>query len=137
MTKQRRTFDTNFKRQVVRMIHDQGLSVSQVCKDMNLGETAVRRWLSQVRAEQRGLPGVGKPLTAEQIRIRDLEAQNRQLRMDVDILKKASVGSTGQSNTFWFNIDFEGRLLWYKWDAQVCQLLKRRICGIDGRMDSH
>lgn len=90
MTKQRRTFDTNFKRQVVCMIHDQGLSVSQVCKDMNLGETAVRRWLSQVRAEQRGLPGVGKPLTAEQIRIRDLEAQNRQLRMDVDILKKAS-----------------------------------------------
>ncbi|MEB0033259.1 IS3 family transposase, partial [Undibacterium sp. RTI2.1] len=89
MTKQRRTFDTNFKLQVVRMIHDQGLSVSQVCKDMKLGETAVRRWLSQVRAEQSGLPGVGKPLTAEQIRIRELEAQNRQLRMDVDILKKA------------------------------------------------
>lgn len=79
MTKQRRTFDTNFKLQVVRMIHDQGLSVSQVCKDMKLGETAVRRWLSQVRAEQSGLPGVGKPLTAEQIRIRELEAQNRQL----------------------------------------------------------
>jgi len=72
------------------MIHDQGLSVSQVCKDMNLGETAVRPWLSQVSAEQRGLPGVGKPLTVEQISIRELEAQNRQLRIDVNIFKKAS-----------------------------------------------
>ena len=87
MTKQRRTFDTNFKRQVVRMIHDQGLSVSQVCKDMNLGETAVRRWLSQVRAEQRGLPGVGKPLTAEQIRIRDLEAKRAKLDAEISRIR--------------------------------------------------
>jgi transposase len=57
---------------------------------MNLGETAVRRWLIQVQAEQSGQPGLGKPLTADQIRIRELEKQNRQLRMDVDILKKAS-----------------------------------------------
>ncbi|MBC3813122.1 transposase [Undibacterium aquatile] len=51
MAKQRRTFDANFKLQAVRMIHDQGLSVSQVCKDMKFSETAVRCWLTQVRAE--------------------------------------------------------------------------------------
>jgi transposase len=72
------------------MIKDQGLGVSQVCEDMNLGETAVRRWLKQVEADQAGQSGIGKPLTAEQQRIRQLEAENRQLRMDVDILKKAS-----------------------------------------------
>ena len=92
MTKQskRRTFDTSFKLQVVQMIKQQGLSVGQVCKDMKLGETAVRRWLTQFEAEQSGRPGIGKPLTAEQQRIRQLEAENRQLRGDVDILKKAS-----------------------------------------------
>jgi transposase len=92
MTKQskRRAFDTSFKLQVVQMIKQQGLSVGQVCKDMNLGETAVRRWLTQYEAEQSGRPGIGKPLTAEQQRIRQLEAENRQLRGDVDILKKAS-----------------------------------------------
>jgi transposase len=37
-----------------------------------------------------GQSGIGKPLTAEQQRIRQLEAENRQLRMDNDILKKAS-----------------------------------------------
>jgi transposase len=90
MKKKRRSFDSGFKLQVVRMIKDQGLGVSQVCEDMNLGETAVRRWLKQVEADQAGQSGIGKPLTAEQQRIRQLEAENRQLRMDVDILKKAS-----------------------------------------------
>jgi transposase len=86
----RRVFDASFKLQVVEMIRSQGLSIAQVCQDMKLGETAVRRWLAQLDAEQLGQPGIGKPLTAEQQRIRQLEAENRQLRGDVDILKKAS-----------------------------------------------
>ena len=88
--KQRRTFDAEFKLQVVQMIRQQGLSVGDVCRDMRLGETAVRRWLAQVDEEAAGRPGAGKPLTAEQQRIRQLEAENKQLRGDVDILKKAS-----------------------------------------------
>jgi transposase len=90
MTQKRRAFDANFKLTVAQMIKDQGLSISQVCQDMNLGETAVRRWLKQVEAEQKGQAGIGKPLTAEQQRIRQLEAEVRQLKMDNDILKKAS-----------------------------------------------
>lgn len=90
MSQTRRTFDTSFKLQVVRMIKDQGLGVSQVCRDMNLGETAVRRWIAQFDAEQLGQTGIGKPLTAEQQRIRQLEGENRQLRQDNDLLKKAS-----------------------------------------------
>jgi transposase len=65
---------------------------------MGLVESVVRRWLSQVEAEQAGLSGIGKPITAEHQRIRQLELENRQLRGDVEILKKASVGSTGQRN---------------------------------------
>ena len=90
MSRKRRSFDTEFKLQVVRMIKDQGLSVGQVCRDMELGETAVRRWLAQFEAELQGQSGIGKPLTAEQQRIRALEAEVRRLREDNDILKKAS-----------------------------------------------
>jgi len=86
----RRVFDASFRLQVVEMIRTQGLSVGEVCRDMKLGETAVRRWLAQVDAEQIGQPGIGKPLTVEQQRIRQLEAENKQLRGDVEILKKAS-----------------------------------------------
>jgi transposase len=93
MTKKRRArreFDASFKLEVVRMVKDQGLSVTDVCRSMDLGETVVRRWVKQYETELSGQPGVGKPLTAEQQRIRQLEAENRQLRMDNDVLKKAS-----------------------------------------------
>jgi transposase len=90
MTRQRRNFDPSFKLEVVKMIKEQGLSVQHVCQSMGIGPTAVRRWLEQYDAEQSGRPGIGKPLTPEQQRIRQLEQENRQLRGDVDILKKAS-----------------------------------------------
>ncbi len=41
--KQRQTFNAEFKLQVVQLIRQQGLSVGDVCRDMKLGETAVRR----------------------------------------------------------------------------------------------
>ena len=86
MTKnQRRTFDAEFKLQVVQMIRDQGLSVGAVCRDMKLGETAVRRWLAQVGEEAASRPGLDKPLTPEPQRIRQPEAENKQPRGDVDM----------------------------------------------------
>ena len=87
--KSRRVFDTDFKLQVVQMVKAQGLSIGQVCKVMKLGESAVRRWLGQFEAEQSGQSGIGKPLTAEHQRIRQLESENKQLRGDVEILKKS------------------------------------------------
>lgn len=90
MERQCRVFDTRFKLEVVRMIKDQGLSVRNVSETMGIGPTAIRRWVKQYDAEQNGQPGIGKPLTAEQQRIRQLEQENRQLKGDVKILKKAS-----------------------------------------------
>ena len=52
----------------------------------------MRRWVAQVDAEQLGQPGIGKPLSTEQQRIRQLEAKNMQLRGDVEILKNRPRG---------------------------------------------
>jgi len=90
MTKQRRSFDPGFKLEVVKMIKEQGLSVQHVSESMGIGPTAIRRWMAQYEAEQSGQPGIGKPLSPEQQRIRQLEQENRRLREDVSILKKAS-----------------------------------------------
>jgi transposase len=78
MSKINKKYDAEFKLQVVQI------------QELDLGQTAVRRWLKQVKEESHGRSGVGKPLTEEQRRIRELEAKNRQLQMDVEILKKAS-----------------------------------------------
>ena len=90
MTRARKSFTADFKLEVARMVVDQGMAVAQVSQDMSIGPTAVRRWVDQYQAEQLGQPGIGKPLTVEQQRIRQLEYENRQLRSDNDLLKKAS-----------------------------------------------
>lgn len=90
MTSKRTEYDASFKLEVARMVVDQGLSVAQVVASMGVGKTAVRRWADQYRAELNGQPGIGKPLTAEQQRIRQLEAEVRQLKSDNELLKKAS-----------------------------------------------
>ena len=77
--KSRRVFDTDFKLHVVQVVKVHGLGIAEVCKDMKL---------SQFEAEQSGHSGIGKPLTAEHQRIRQLEFEDRQLRGDVEILKK-------------------------------------------------
>jgi len=69
------------------MIREQGLGVAQVCRDMNLVESAVRRWVEQYDEESAGRAGPGKPLTPEQQRIRQLETEVRQLKSDNELLK--------------------------------------------------
>ena len=44
----------------------------------------------QMDTSRAGRPGVRKPLTPEQQRLRQLETENRQLKLDNDLLKKAS-----------------------------------------------
>ena len=90
MSKQRKYYEAAFKLEVARMVVDQGMGVAQVVKDMSISRTAVCRWVEQYRAEQQGKPGIGKPLTVELQRIRQLEIENRQLRSDNELLKKAS-----------------------------------------------
>jgi len=91
----RRNFDTAFKLHVVHMIRDQGLNVGQVCRDLDLVDSAVRRWLTQYEAEQAGQPGQGRPLTPEQQRVRELERENQRLREDNSLLKKPRPSSPG------------------------------------------
>ena len=50
-------------------------NISEFYRKLGLGKTAVRRWAAQYRAELNGQPDVGKPLTPDQQRIRQLEAE--------------------------------------------------------------
>ena len=85
MKKARPLYETSYKLEVAKMVVDQGLTISQVCKDLTIGSSVVARWVKQYRAEMHG-----HPITPEQQRIRVLEIENRQLREDNLLLKKAS-----------------------------------------------
>ncbi|NPT61039.1 transposase [Paraburkholderia elongata] len=47
MKRRRRQFDTSFKLEAVRIVRDQGLSVGEVCRSMDLVDAVVRRWVAQ------------------------------------------------------------------------------------------
>lgn len=90
MSKTPRKFEASFKLEVVKMVREQGLSIREVCQSMGLSKSTVQRWTQQYDAERVGGAGIGQPLTPEQQRIRQLEVENRHLREDNAILKKAS-----------------------------------------------
>ena len=48
MKRARRFFSPEFKAEAVKLIKERGYSVSQACRELDIGETALRRWISQV-----------------------------------------------------------------------------------------
>ena len=49
MRRPRRTFSAEFKAEAVKLITERGYAITQACKELDVGETALRRWVSQVQ----------------------------------------------------------------------------------------
>lgn len=74
--------------------------VEQAANAMSVGLSFIQRWLQQYRQEMRGITSQAKAISPEQQRIQALEAENRQLKRDNDLLKKALVFLSGMNNLF-------------------------------------
>jgi putative transposase len=61
MMDQRRTTHASVKLEVVRMIKERGLSVRHVSQSVDIGQTAISRWMVQHEAEVTGKPSIGNP----------------------------------------------------------------------------
>jgi transposase len=84
----RRRFDEDFKAQAVRIVLDEGKSVSRVARDLDLTETALREWVNRARADRtKGKTGL---TTAERDELARLRKENRILREEREILRKAA-----------------------------------------------
>ena len=83
----RRSFTPEFKAQTVELVRTSGKSVGEVCRDLDLTETAVRRWVAQADVDAGRRDGL---TTAEREELSRLRRENRVLRDERDILKKAA-----------------------------------------------
>lgn len=84
----RRQYTDEFKAQTVRLVLDEGKSLSAVARDLDLTVSALRLWVEQTRADRtHGKTGL---TSAEREELQRLRKENRQLRMDREILKKAA-----------------------------------------------
>lgn len=90
MTKQRRSFSPEFKRDAATLVLDQGYSITTARRSLGVGETALRRWIRQLELERSGVTPASKALTPEQQRIQELEARIDRLEREKAILKKAT-----------------------------------------------
>ncbi len=84
----RRAFTDEFRAGAVRLVLDEGKSVPQVARDLDLTQSALRTWVERARADRtEGKTGL---TTAEREELGKLRKQVRELTMERDILKEAA-----------------------------------------------
>jgi transposase len=83
----RRSFTPEFKAEIVELCRRGDRSIGQVAKDFDLTETNVRTWVKQAEIDQGERPGL---TTEERAELSRLRRENRSLREDVEILKRAT-----------------------------------------------
>ena len=85
----RRAFTAEFKAEIVELCQRGDRSVGQVARDFDLTETAVRQWVKQAEPDA-GSRDDGGLTSAERDELAQLRRENRRLKEDVDILKRAT-----------------------------------------------
>jgi transposase len=84
----RRSFTDEFKAGAVRLVLDEGKTIPKVACDLDLTESALRTWVERARADRtQGKTGL---TTAEREELARLRKENRELRMEREILRKAA-----------------------------------------------
>lgn len=83
----RRSFSTEFKAEVVDLVRTSGKLIPEVCRDLDLVESAVRGWVRQAEIDNGQREGL---TTSEREELARLRKENRVLREERDILKRAT-----------------------------------------------
>jgi len=83
----RRSFTPEFKADIVERCLAGDRTVGQVARDFDLTETAVRAWVHQAETDAGERPGLTSDEREELSRLR---RENRRLRDDVEVLKRAT-----------------------------------------------
>jgi transposase len=87
--RKRRRFSEEYKAETVRLIQSSRKSIGQMALELGIGETALRRWVGQAEIEAgRGPAGALK--RSERAELVELRRENQRLRMEREILKKAT-----------------------------------------------
>ena len=84
----RRAFTDEYKGEVVELCRASGKSIAAVARDLDLSETAVRRWVSQAEVDAGRRDGL---TSAEHEELTRLRKEVRVLREERDILRRATV----------------------------------------------
>lgn len=85
--RKRRTFTAEYKAEVVKLIETSDKSISQIARDLDLTDSAVRDWVDKARQQRTPAAAAHAELEAEN---KQLRKRIRELEMEREILKKAT-----------------------------------------------
>ena len=85
-TTKRRSYTEAFKREAVALVTEQGSKISEAARSLDIGANLLGRWRRQFEEE-----GLGVRLSVdEREELKRLRKENRNLRLEKEVLKKAS-----------------------------------------------
>lgn len=84
----RRSFSDEFKSGAVRLILDEEKGISETARNLDVSESLLRGWVKQAKADRSG--GKTGLTTEERAELARLRRENKVLKMERDILKKAA-----------------------------------------------
>jgi transposase len=88
MARAKRSFSLEFREKAVAYVLEQDKSIAAAARELGVGESTLGSWVSAARQADSG--STGRMDHEEREETRRLRAENRELKMRVEILKKAT-----------------------------------------------
>ncbi len=88
MRERRRKFSPEFKDEAVKMVTESSRAITEVAREIQVNEGTLGNWVNKYRVEH---ADEEPPLSvSDRARLRELERENRELRMKAEFLGKAA-----------------------------------------------
>jgi len=86
----RKQYTKEFKLDAVRLVTEQGYTRAEAARNLGLNANMLGRWVQELQVDEaEAFRGNGK-LTVEQQELRRLREENRRLKLEREVLKKAA-----------------------------------------------
>lgn len=83
------SYDKQFKMAAIKLIIEEDIPVKTVSEELSIHRNTLYRWLEEYeRYGEDAFPGKGSRLYSYQFEIKKLQKENRELKEEIDILKK-------------------------------------------------
>ena len=91
MSDKRRQYTEEFKQEAVRIVTEHGYGVTEAARNLGINVKMLGRWKRQAEQQTNGSIGGHGQMSADHEELLRLRKENQRLRMEREILKKATV----------------------------------------------
>lgn len=87
--RKRRKYSDEFKEEAIKLVTEQGYSIAEAARNLGINASQLGRWKKELESPSEG-SGESGGMAAMQAELKRLRKENKQLKMEREILKKAA-----------------------------------------------